>query len=115
MSVAKVSERKATSEEPEEGSAPAALVEDAASAGDSAAVGPTPEEEAAMLSQDRTSEQFYASPPTAENIEPESADTALPPMEDLVKRIPAPARELIEELFRARFVTVKRMPMTALK
>ncbi len=39
----------------------------------------------------------------------------LPPMEDLVKRIPAPARELMEELFRARFVTVKRVPESALK
>jgi hypothetical protein len=39
----------------------------------------------------------------------------LPPMEDLVKRIPAPAREALEELFRARFVTVKRIPQSALK
>ncbi len=39
----------------------------------------------------------------------------LPPMEDLVKRIPAPAREVLEELFRARFVTVKRIPQSALK
>ncbi len=39
----------------------------------------------------------------------------LPPMEDLVKRIPAPTRELLEELFRARFVTVKRLPKSALK
>jgi hypothetical protein len=36
-------------------------------------------------------------------------------MEDLVKRIPAPTRELLEELFRARFVTVKRVPQAALK
>ena len=36
-------------------------------------------------------------------------------MEDLIKRIPAPAREAMEELFRARFVTVKRLPKTALK
>ena len=36
-------------------------------------------------------------------------------MEDLVKRIPAPTRELMEELFRARFVTVRRIPQSALK
>ncbi len=36
-------------------------------------------------------------------------------MENLVKRIPGPARELMEELFRARFVTVKRVPKSALK
>ena len=39
----------------------------------------------------------------------------LPPMEDLVTRIPGAARELIEELFRARFITVKRIPKAALK
>ena len=39
----------------------------------------------------------------------------LPPMEDLVKRIPMPTRDLLEELFRARFVTVKRLPQSALK
>ncbi|MDI1319295.1 MAG: hypothetical protein PSW75_03755 [bacterium] len=54
--------------------------------------------------------------PTLEHTEgPEEPKTDLPPMEDLVKRIPAPARELMEELFRARFVTVKRMPKSALK
>jgi hypothetical protein len=36
-------------------------------------------------------------------------------MEDLVKRIPAPTRELMEELFRARFVTVRRIPSRDLK
>ncbi len=39
----------------------------------------------------------------------------LPPMDDLIKRIPAPAREVLEELFRPRFVTVKRIPVHALK
>jgi hypothetical protein len=39
----------------------------------------------------------------------------LPPLEDLVKRIPMPTRDLMEELFRARFVTVKRVPKSALK
>lgn len=39
----------------------------------------------------------------------------LPPMEDLVKRIPMPTRDLLEELFRAKFVTVKRIPSSALK
>jgi hypothetical protein len=39
----------------------------------------------------------------------------LPPMEDLVKRIPAPVREVLDELFRPHFVTVKRIPQSALK
>ncbi len=54
--------------------------------------------------------------PAQEHLEaPEETKADLPPMEDLVNRIPAPARELMEELFRARFVTVKRMPKSALK
>jgi len=36
-------------------------------------------------------------------------------MEDLVQRIPVAARDLMEDLFRARFVTVKRIPKSALK
>jgi hypothetical protein len=36
-------------------------------------------------------------------------------MDDLIQRIPAPARAAIDELFRARFVTVKRVPKSALK
>jgi hypothetical protein len=39
----------------------------------------------------------------------------LPPMDDLVKRIPAPARAALEEFLRAKFVTVKRFPAHALK
>jgi hypothetical protein len=82
---------------------------------DSVPVAPSAEEEAAMLSQDRGSEEFYGQPPKAENLEPETEAASLPPMEDLVKRIPLPTRDLLEELFRARFVTVKRIPKAALK
>jgi|GEM_PF-347276 hypothetical protein len=39
----------------------------------------------------------------------------LPALDELVKRIPREARELMDELFRAKFVTVKRVPKTALK
>ena len=39
----------------------------------------------------------------------------LPALDELVKRIPPEARELMDELFRAKFVTVKRVPRTALK
>lgn len=46
---------------------------------------------------------------------PPEENGELPPMEDLVKRIPAPARAAMEEFFRARFVTVKRIPQSALK
>jgi hypothetical protein len=33
----------------------------------------------------------------------------LPPLEDLVKRIPPKTRAALDELFRANFVTVKRV------
>lgn len=36
-------------------------------------------------------------------------------MEDLIKRIPMPTRDLMEELFRAKFVTVKQFSQKALK
>ncbi len=39
----------------------------------------------------------------------------LPALDELVKRIPPEARELMDELFRVKFVTVKRVPKTALK
>lgn len=78
-------------------------------------IDPAPEEEATILLPGRGSEEFYGPAPPAEQLEPEPAEASLPPMEDLVKRIPAPARDLLEELFRARFVTVKRVPQSALK
>lgn len=39
----------------------------------------------------------------------------LPPLNSLVQRIPAEVRETLEELFRAKFVTVRHVPAKALK
>lgn len=39
----------------------------------------------------------------------------LPPLDSLVQRIPADVRETLEELFRAKFVTVRHVPAKALK
>jgi len=39
----------------------------------------------------------------------------LPAMEELVAKIPASTQELMDQLFRARFVTVKRVPVESLK
>lgn len=39
----------------------------------------------------------------------------LPPLNELVQRIPAEVREALDDLFRARFVAVKRVPKQALK
>jgi hypothetical protein len=40
---------------------------------------------------------------------------SLPPLEDLVQRIPLQTRELLDTLFRAKFVAVKRLPESAFK
>jgi hypothetical protein len=55
-------------------------------------------------------------PKRADSDSPEEVDLkSLPPLDELVKRIPAEVRETLDELFRARFVTVKRVPKKALK
>lgn len=78
-------------------------------------VGPSIDEEAAFLAEQQGNAPAFSVPPSALSAEPEAGDVPLPPMEDLVKRIPMPTRDLMEELFRAKFITVKRMPPTALK
>lgn len=46
----------------------------------------------------------------------ESVDTKpLPPLDKMVERIPAEVRDVLEELFRAKFVAVRRVPAKALK
>ena len=94
---------------------PAALVQEVSPVDESAPVGPSSEEEAAFLAVDVDCGPADIPPPKANRVESELVEAPLPPMEDLVNRIPAPARELIENLFRARFVTVKRVPKAALK
>jgi hypothetical protein len=39
----------------------------------------------------------------------------LPPLDDLVQRIPPATRTLIDELFRAKFIAVRRLPQSAFK
>ena len=78
-----------------------------------APVGPSSEEEAAFLAEER--ENGYAPPAATQPVADVEKSGSLPPLEDLVKRIPMPTRDLMEELFRAKFVTVKRVPKSALK
>jgi len=66
-----------------------------------------------FLAQERA--MGIVTPPLEHTESPEEPKSDLPPMEDLVKRIPAPARALVEELFRGHFVTVKRIPQRDLK
>jgi hypothetical protein len=39
----------------------------------------------------------------------------LPPLDELVKRIPANVREALDDLFRVKYTTVRRVPKKALK
>lgn len=82
---------------------------------DGAPVGPSEGEEAAFLAEQRSA----AEPGGPRRAEPTALDDGagepLPPLEDLVERIPAETRALLDELFRAKFVTVKRVPKSALK
>lgn len=88
----------------------------AAEAESGAPVGPSAEEEASLLSEQQANGAAFNPPSPALRAEAEAESAGdLPPLEDLVKRIPMPARDLMEELFRAKFVTVKRVPKSALK
>lgn len=50
-------------------------------------------------------------PPTEAEIE----KSPLPPLDELVQRIPAEVRETLEELFRVKFTNVQRVPAKHLK
>ena len=78
-----------------------------------APVGPGDAEESAFLAEQRRSGPTVAPglPPT----EVEDLNSPLPPMDELIQRIPAGTRELMDQLFRAKFVTVKRLPPAAFK
>jgi len=71
--------------------------------------------EAAFLADARERGEPVVATKTADEVPEENDSKALPPLHELVERIPAEVRETLEELFRARFVNVKRMPKKALK
>jgi hypothetical protein len=50
----------------------------------------------------------------AATIEPKDS-TPLPPLDELVRQIPGDVREALDELFRAKFTAVRRIPRQALE
>lgn len=82
---------------------------------DDAPVGPSADEEAAFLAENPAEAAAIRTARAAPGEDEKEPAGELPPLEDLVKRIPMPTRDLMDELFRARFVTVKRVPASALK
>lgn len=71
--------------------------------------------EAAFLAEARERGEKVTTVRPADAAEEVSDNKALPPLDELVKRIPPDVRETLEDLFRARFVAVRRVPAKALK
>jgi hypothetical protein len=80
---------------------------------ESAPVGPSAEEESNYLAEQRFAPGRAGAAPPTEDDAVESGD--LPGMDALVKRIPADVVAMMDELFRAKFVKVQRVPKRALK
>lgn len=84
--------------------------------GDETPVWPDESAESAFLAEARErGEPAKATPAAIEQAEEAAAPKVLPKLEDLVDRIPVEVRDTIEELFRAKFVRVQRVPKKALK
>lgn len=72
--------------------------------------------ESAFLADARErGEPVKATRAAAELAEDAVDPKALPKLDDLVNRIPAEVRDVLEDLFRAKFVKVQRVPKRALK
>jgi len=71
--------------------------------------------ESAIVSELRSRGEMATAAATEAVEETETETAPLPPLDQLVKRIPAEVRATLDDLFRAKFVTVRRMPKKALK
>jgi hypothetical protein len=91
-------------------------VEDAVEETDAPA-GPSEAEEAVMLADRNTSTVSPDTVPAGVGLvaEVEETPAKLPSLDELVQRIPPDVRELMDELFRAKFVRVQRVPKKALQ
>jgi hypothetical protein len=71
--------------------------------------------ESAFLAEARERGESVSPTPKSADRTEEVDPKSLPPLDELVRRIPADVREALDELFRAKFVTVRRLPKDALK
>lgn len=71
--------------------------------------------ESAFLAEARERGEVVKPPTTAAAEVEESEKKPLPKLDELVQRIPPEVRDVLEDLFRAKFVSVKRVPKKALK
>lgn len=79
-----------------------------------APAGPNPDEEAALQAEYIGYAETAPLRPEPEEVEPMPAG-GLPDLDELIGRIPAEVRTTIDELFRAKFVKVERVPKKHLK
>ena len=100
---------------------PAAETEEAVIAAvetDEVAPWPGDTDEASFLSDARTrgDEPIVVAPPPVVRPAEEAAPAGeLPPLDQLVARVPAEVRDALEDLFRAKFVRVRRVSPSSLK
>lgn len=80
-----------------------------------AATWPDDTAEAAFLAEARERGEVPAPAKAREEIAEETDSRPLPALDVLVQRIPAEVRESLEDLFRAKFVRVTRVPRKALR
>lgn len=72
--------------------------------------------EAAFISEARErGDTMVASTQVMTALEEADGKKNLPALDDLLQRIPADVRETLDELFRAKFVAVRRIPKKALE
>jgi hypothetical protein len=71
--------------------------------------------ESSFLAEARDRGERVAPAKPSEDVVDEMEKKPLPPLDELVNRIPAEVREALDDLFRVRFTTVRRVPRRALK
>jgi hypothetical protein len=71
--------------------------------------------ESAFLAEAKERGEVVVAPKPAEESSDAEETGAVPPMGELVAKIPPAVRESLEDLFRAKFVRVVRVPKKALK
>lgn len=80
---------------------------------DTANVWPDERAEAAFISETRARGEPV--PLASAEVLEEAVAKPLPPLDEMVNRIPAGTRELLDELFRAKFTKVRRVKKSDLK
>ncbi len=82
--------------------------------GDSTNVWPDAAAEEIFLTEAGSQNTGVVLPRGSDAVE-ETDAKGLPPLDELVKRIPAEVREALDDLFRVKYTAVRRVPKKALK